>query len=379
IFYQQIYGFSDGHIPFNLETRLNGGDHSNLLTRPELDTLLKKDPVEGPYQQRFRDVLALRPANFEPQPGQPAASKWRDRGDIKFNHAAHLVTKGVKDKDGKTVDLSNNCQSCHVPDPSGRYMLPIQHEQHCAQCHPLLYDNQNYPGDVVPHALPEIVRGYMSQKYTLTVLDKKKELLVESQSPRPFPGQPDRNPLTAEQVQKIKKAVTDGEQFARSFVVVDTIPEAEQLVEDKTRVVKSRGGCKLCHTVSDTAEDGTWTVNPPDIPNRWFPHSRFGHTAHRMLGCTECHHKVSASRDTADVLMPKMSDCRICHISENASPRKMQSKGSPAHDLQSSCVLCHTYHRHTPEQPSGQFNKHLTGEPEVEPAGELESAGKDSR
>ena len=377
IFYGHIYGFSNGHVPFNLEARLNGDGHSNLLTRTELDALLKKDPVEGPYQKKFLDVLTTRPANFQPKPGQPPpTSKWQDRGDIKFNHAAHLVAQGVKDKDGKTVVLSNNCQACHVPDPAGRYMLPIQYQQHCAQCHPLLYDNQNYAGDAVPHALAEIVRGYLTQKYTLTVLDQKKELLVESPPPRPFPGQPDRSPLSAEQGQKIKKMVLDGEQFARSFVVIDTLPEAEQLVEDKTRVVKSRGGCKLCHTVSDTAEDGTWTVNPPDIPNRWFPHSRFGHTAHRMLGCSECHHKVSASRDTADVLMPTMSDCRTCHISENATPRKLQSKGSLAHDLQSSCVMCHTYHRHSPEQPSGQFNKHLTGEPDVEPTGELERAGR---
>lgn len=362
LFAHSVRGFSeaDGHPEFNLLRRLKSDTTpSNLVTQAEFEALLKQDPVEGPYQQRFLDVLAERPPHSEQKPGQPVTSKWRDRGEIKFNHAAHLGPKGVKDQRGNTVVLSHNCQACHVPDPAGRYMLPIHYQQHCAQCHPLLFDNQNYPGDVVPHARPDIIRGFLTQKYTLTVLNKP-EPLVESRPPRPLPGQADRRPLSVELARRLEELVA----------------QAERIAQDHTRVVKSRGGCKLCHTVSETSGEGTWTVQPPNIPDRWLPHSRFDHAAHRMLGCAECHHNVSTSRDTADVMLPSIADCQECHVSSTATPRKLQMKGSVAHDMQSSCVLCHTYHRRTPEQPSGQLNKHLTAEPEVETTGELERAGR---
>ena len=359
LFAHSIRGFSgtDGHPEFNLSLRLKSDTApSNLITRAEFDALLKESPEEGPYQARFLDVLAARPAPYDQKPGQPAPSKWRDRGDIKFNHAAHLGPKGVKDQHGKTVFLTDNCQACHVPDPGGRYMQPITYQQHCVQCHPLLFDNQNFPGDAVPHARPDIVRGFLTQKYTLTVLNQKQSL-VESQPPRPLPGQPDRGPLNVDQAKRLEELVA----------------QAERIAQDHTRVVKSRGGCKLCHTVSETTGDGTWTVEAPQMPTRWLPHSQFGHTAHRMLGCTECHHNVAQSRDTGDVLMPTIADCRECHISESGTPRR-KSQTALAHEMKSSCVLCHIYHQRSAEQPSGHLTKQLTSEPESEPAGELERA-----
>jgi hypothetical protein len=360
LFAQQINGFSaaDGHPEFNLTRRLESdAAPSNLITLAELDALLKSDPAKGQYQQRFLDVLSLR---SEHKPGE---SKWRDRGDIKFNHAAHLGPLGVKDRQGKTVVLTNNCQTCHVPDAAGRYMQPIQYQQHCASCHPLFFDNQNYAGDVVPHERPEIVRGFLTQKYTLTVL-KQQQPLVDGVPPRPLPGQADRSPLSVDQSRRLEELVA----------------QAERMAQDHTRVVKSRGGCKLCHTVGETGGDGLWTVQPPQIPNRWLPHSQFDHTAHRMLGCTECHHDVPQKRDTADVMLPTIADCRECHISASATASRgmligSMSKASRAHQLKSSCVLCHTYHRHTPEQPSGQLNKQLGVHLEPKPVAEMSPVG----
>lgn len=361
LFAHTIRGFSesDGHPEFNLSLRLKSDSApSNLITLTELEALVKESPVEGPYEKRFLDVLAERPAPYDQKPGHPAPSKWRDRGDIKFNHAAHLGANGVKDKQGNTVFLTDNCQACHVPDASGRYMQPITYQRHCIQCHPLLFDNQNFPGDVVPHARPDIVRGFLTQKYTLTVLNQKQALVdSQPQPPRPLPGQPDRGPLNVDQARDLEKLVA----------------KAERMAQDHTRVVKSRGGCKLCHTVSETAGDGTWRVNSPDMPQRWLPHSRFGHAAHRMLGCTECHHNVAASRDTGDVLMPAIADCRECHISERATPG-LKSEASLAHEMRTSCVLCHTYHRHKLEQPTGNLTKQLSSAAEPEPVGEMESA-----
>lgn len=359
LFAQSIRGFSasDGHPEFNLTLRLKSdAAPSNLITPSELQALVQQSLIEGPYEARFLDVLAERAAPYDQKPGQTGTSKWRGRGDIKFNHAAHLGANGVKDKQGNTVILTDNCQACHVPDSGGRYMQPITYQKHCVQCHPLLFDNQNFPGDVVPHARPDIVRGFLTQKYTLTVLNQKQEL-VESTPPRPLPGQADRRPLNVEQAKRLEELVA----------------QAERMAQDHTRVVKSRGGCKLCHSVSETAGDGTWAVKSPDMPQRWLPHSRFGHTTHRMLDCKECHHNVPTSRETDDVLMPSIADCRECHISEKATPRR-KSQAALAHEMQTSCVLCHTYHRHKLEQPSGHLTKQLSREVEPEPSGEMERA-----
>lgn len=347
-FAQSIRGFSesDGHPQFNLTARgTSPTQTSNLITPAELDALLLKKPQEGWHQRHFLDVLTER-AEQGSHVSQP---KWRDRGEIKFNHAAHLDPQRIKDKTGKHVDLSRNCQACHVTDSAGHYMLPIKYEQHCAQCHPLWFDNQNYAGDVVPHETPDIVRGFLAHKYTLSAL-KRQAPFDEHRPARPLPGQADPPTLKADDARRVEEIVA----------------QAERLARDHTRAVTGRGGCKLCHTVQAGQGDAGWTITPPNIPERWMPHSRFDHIAHRMLACAECHGDVAKSRDTADVMLPDINDCRICHVSGSASARITPDTPSVAnpnpetpHDVVSHCTLCHTYHRRPVTEPPGQLNKRL--------------------
>lgn len=348
-FTQQIRGFSgaDGHPEFNILRRLQSPQTvSNLLTGAELEALQQASPTEAAYQARFLDVLTER-ATVGGTAG--TAAKWRDRGKIQFNHAAHLGPQGVRDKTGQIVHLAQNCQACHVPDEAGRYMQPINYRQHCAQCHPLWYDNQNYPGDEVPHDTPEIVRGYLTQKYTLTVLKQSKPLATTSPT-RPLPGLPDPAPISADQARRLDELVAQGQQMA----------------QDYTRVLKSKGGCKLCHSVTESSAATTdlkinWSILPTQIPHRWLPHSRFDHNVHRMLNCQSCHADVAKRRDTADVMLPGIADCRDCHVSETGWPAG--GTATSRHQVRSSCVLCHTYHRRTAPEKSGTLNRHLTPEP----------------
>ena len=63
--------------------------------------------------------------------------------------------------------------------------------------------------------------------------------------------------------------------------------------------------------------------------SRWLPHSRFRHSAHRMLECAKCH-DATTSTATSNVLMPHLEKCAECH-NRNVGHR---------HD----CVECHAYH-----------------------------------
>lgn len=337
-FPSHIQGFSeaDGHPPFNLTARLaSAATKSNLLTREELDLLLQQHPVEGQYQQRFLDVLSAR------QDANARAPALGDRGNIKFNHAAHLDPVRIKDKTGQHVDLSQTCQACHVPDVAGQYMQPIRYEQHCAACHPLLFDNQNFPGDEVPHETPAIVRGFLTEKYTLSIL-KSGQPLEAAKSPRPLPGNEDQPAFSTDQARRVEELVALGEQLAR----------------DHGRAVKSQGGCKLCHTVNETAGQRDWSIVPTEIPEQWLPHSEFHHASHRMLQCVNCHVDVAKKKDTADVMLPTIENCRQCHISASAVPRRKtdntaQGRPAVAHDVSSRCMMCHTYHRRSETEAPG--------------------------
>lgn len=328
-FAHSIRGFSetDGHPEFNLSLRLQSSSvASNLITPAELKALAIQDPASAPDRQRFVDVLRVRAEG----PNEPSPAALRDRGEIKFNHAAHFDPLKIRDKSGRQVDLSQNCQACHVPDVAGQYMQPVRYERHCAECHPLLFDNQNYQGEVVPHAAPEVVRGYLTEKYTLTVL-KRGASLETSPIVRPLPGQADAAPSPADRARQIDALVATAEQMAR----------------DHGRTVKSRGGCQLCHTVDAAQDRSAWSIRPTQIPERWMPHSHFDHAAHRMWKCAECHGGVAQSKETADVLLPAVATCRTCHISGAATPQltRIGADGPGVHQVQSHCVMCHSYHR----------------------------------
>ena len=89
-----------------------------------------------------------------PEPGQ-----WVDRGGLKFNHAHHLNPKGVK-APGREVKVLK-CADCHVEVENGRYMKPINFEQHCKSCHPLTLSEQLSELGTAPHGSVDEVYGFL--------------------------------------------------------------------------------------------------------------------------------------------------------------------------------------------------------------------------
>lgn len=346
LFAEHVTGFdsNQGHPEFHLWWRLETLSSDEvpkvLLSDKELKQLKPSARADGTKPQALQDVLkSLKPGELGIQNSK---SGLRDRTELKFNHATHFIPGRIHDQDGKPLDLAKDCRACHVPDKAGQYMLPVNYEAHCARCHPLWYDNDNRPGEVVPHEPLEIVRGFLTDKYTLAVLNSKDPIpLKEAPQPRVLPG---RSPLDERQVNDLK----------------DRLAQAERFTLNHTRQ-QQQGGCKYCHTLEQVATEELPRIIPPNQPERWLVHGQFDHASHRMLDCLKCHQDVTNSRPSresdlsqaaADVLIPHIAQCQACHTSSTSSSRKanVDAKENPGQGIQqitvkSNCVMCHTYHR----------------------------------
>jgi hypothetical protein len=99
--------------------------------------------------------------------------------------------------------------------------------------------------------------------------------------------------------------------------------------------------CSECHDFEEprTQEPSEWRIKPTNVPEIWFPHASFSHSAHRAVDCDQCHGEARSSTSSDDVLMPSISDCRTCHAPAETH-RGALVRGGARFD----CVECHRYH-----------------------------------
>jgi hypothetical protein len=374
-----------------------------------LHRLAKSDAESGEVGDKH---LARKVLEHFLRPGEQAA-RWQDRGRVRFNHAAHLkheydasghLVFGLIGKDRKFTDLSRSCEKCHEPDHERRFMQPISYDRHCQECHPLLFDNDRFPGQSVPHRSPDIVRGFLTEIYTLRALanggrqapggsereadaggEAKKNARDELNVPgglrppfaeprRVIPGHRDFQKLNKPQATDVRNAVAQAEELA---------------LQHRHRLFgyEAAGGCRYCHQVeldavmspADVQTPHTlsnWRIVPPNIPERWLVHSDFHHEPHRLLSCTTCHADIGQSKSTGDVNLPSIEVCRTCHSSDPSARAWLFSssplaEGTPPRtDRQQSlqkllsranqgartdCVECHRYHDPAKEKLNGPF------------------------
>jgi hypothetical protein len=132
-----------------------------------------------------------------------------------------------------------------------------------------------------------------------------------------FPGVREVKPLDETQAQTIARLLTEAEGL---------------LFAPKDDAARVGAGCAYCHEV--TRQEQQVKITPPAIPQRWLPHSRFRHEAHRQLGCVACHPQTPESTATADVLLPSIAVCHKCHQENHVGTARAD------------CVQCHDYHLH---------------------------------
>lgn len=330
--------YHDGQGAF--ENKITGfdvrGGHPDFLVNRLLDKSLA-----APTGKRTERSEGLAVEKFQRSGEEDQLSRWQDRGRIRFNHARHLharrgddgeLVEGLLDENSKLVDLSNNCETCHQPDPDHRFFKPIQFEAHCCRCHPLLFDPLNYPRQSVPHEVPEIIRGFLTETYTLRAL---RGAAVPIQAPPqqfcaalPRLEKDPPNPAVDEEADQQRRPLPghrDQQELTKELAVgvLVEVHRAEAVLLGPRHVGagnKATGGCRYCHEVEPNPAPhlDDWRIVPTQIPSRWLPHGEFHHEPHRLMSCAVCHVEVAVSENTGDVLIPSRDICLACHAAKPA-------------------------------------------------------------
>ncbi len=191
--------------------------------------------------------------------------------------------------------------------PSGReYMAPVRFSTACAGCHSLAFDKRM--DEPVPHDKPEVVRAFVVKKLQEYIAAHPSEVRVVRDPSRDLTGkllQPEVRILTSSQW------------------VTERTADAEELLWRKT--------CKQCHKLETVDGSPLPRVAAGQLTERWLPHAKFDHDAHRGFSCVSCHAMAITSKDSSDILIPGIANCQTCHAP------------GPEH-AESRCFECHTYH-----------------------------------
>ena len=181
-------------------------------------------------------------------------------------------------------------------------MSTANFEDHCASCHRLEFHRR--VDKTLPHDKPEAALAFARQALAAyisshpgDVNEVEPPLDPRIMTPRPGPA--------GNAAEWIRRAMED------------------------TQTLMWRKACVECHTpVPGSAPP---QIPKAQIPAQWMTRAHFDHAPHQIVACAECHGDASASKLSADILMPGIATCRECHNSARAS-------------ADSTCAECHVYH-----------------------------------
>lgn len=189
---------------------------------------------------------------------------------------------------------------------SRAYMAPVKFATACAACHLLTFDKRFDIG--VPHDKPDVVHDFLVKKFQAYIAAHPADVKVVRDPQRDLTGKP-----LPPEVRNLTPAQWVSERTA----------DAEELLWRKT--------CKQCHSLTMVPGNSLPHVTEARITERWMPHARFDHDAHRGFACTGCHPGALTSKETSDILVLPLANCKTCHAP------------GPDH-AESRCFECHTYH-----------------------------------
>jgi len=222
-------------------------------------------------------------------------------GDTKFTSAS------VSYKDDDEFLPSRVASSLPRRGLDGReYMSPVKFATACAGCHSLAFDKRI--DEQVPHDKPDVVDAFVIRKLQEYIAVHPGDVRVVRDPSRDLSGKP---------LQPEVRVLTP------TLWVAERTADAEELLWRKT--------CKQCHALELVADSSLPRVAPGRITQRWLPHAKFDHDAHRGFSCIGCHAQAVSSKETSDILVPGIANCQTCHAP------------GPEH-AESRCFECHTYH-----------------------------------
>ncbi len=239
--------------------------------------------------------------------------KTRDPDTLKFNHTLHLAgTTMPKLPGGEQLD----CAFCHQPDASGAFMKPVAFEKNCRLCHSLQFDPAT-PELQLPHGSAEFVSAYLrSMPKQYSDLAAKHYITAA-------------NIFVQQKLAGLRAQFGTGEDLERRIFLSTATAGPEAGVGDLSGATRAIfPGCAYCHEV--IVVSGKPQITKPVMPERWLVQAKFNHAKHTGISCAACHDAVH-SKDTADILLPAITACTMCH--------------SLPGGVANSCAECHTYHR----------------------------------
>jgi hypothetical protein len=261
----------------------------------------------------------------------------KDPGTIRLNHSVHMK----KNLLGPHGSVQLECSDCHrqpvtrdpwrfgtaepaaapgaapapatmmkadlyAPDPGRALMTMPKFADSCSACHQLQFDKRI--ADQVPHDKPDVVHAFVVKKFEAYIAAHPAELREAPEEERRLPSRP---------------APPAARVLTPAQWVAERTKEAEKLLWGKT--------CRQCHAVDITEGQPLPKLAASNYTLRWLPRARFDHDAHRGFACASCHPGALTSRDTADVLLPKLETCKDCHA---PGPNHVEAR----------CFECHAYH-----------------------------------
>jgi len=273
------------------DTKLgNAGDFAGL--HPQFAPAVMVDPT----------TKAVRRVSLDQNP--------RENSGLTFPHRLHLDPRGGVAKMAATLAGEKGygpnglgCGDCHRPSEDGVRFKPITMERDCEACHSLVYDK-------VGPTFRKLRHGDVDQAIAdLSVAGPTTRPLVTG---RARPGAYGANqPYFARFTRPVGGGLAGG-------------------------MLGRDGVCGECHTA--TVRNGRPAVVPVVLPTRYMAHGWFDHAAHKQTGCAQCH-AANGSTASADVLLPRLAQCRECHVGEQAAGLfRLKDK------VPSGCAMCHAYH-----------------------------------
>ncbi|MGE0485248.1 MAG: cytochrome c3 family protein [Gammaproteobacteria bacterium] len=251
--------------------------------------------------------------SFEPLRAHESDAPGSNRAapGLAFSHATHLREQGVENDAGQRRSL--RCADCHVAEPGGGLMAPVRFEAHCHDCHRL-----RIPGEAereLPHgdvaATLASVRDYFAAR------------ALAGGYPHEF---------APDVVRLRRRPGVELDEAERQ----SALTWAADMAAMTSREMIAYTTCGQCHQATPTG-DGEWTLAPTGIPHAWLPRATFSHGQHDAMACADCHVGVANSDSSAELLLPRIEDCRTCHGGADAGAGR----------LASTCITCHAFHRAT--------------------------------
>lgn len=235
---------------------------------------------------------------------------------LKFPHALHLSTRNavaqMARRQGQVQPGTGglDCADCHTANSDGSFKQ-ISMEQNCQSCHSLAFARSDGNVRTMRHGDPASVVGELRDFYAVHPPAPPVGLMGGRRRPGDFAAEQ----LRASYGSGVANRGAQGEQAIRA-------------------VFQKGGACYDCHTVIAPAGGGlNYSIAPVSLPERYMLKGWFDHRAHSTQTCASCH-AANASNNAADLMLPKIAECRTCHAGENAH----------ANQVRSTCAMCHSYH-----------------------------------